>query len=81
MKETTSIVWVKVPEISSTDTTIIYMYYGNPNATDNQDTENVWDSNYMGVWHLKETVTDEATTTGVHLDSTANDKDADQHGE
>jgi len=51
----TSWVWVKVPQIdinSSTD--YIYLYYGNTSATDHQQATSVWDSNYKGVWHLKE---------------------------
>ena len=60
-----SVVWVKVPEISNTDTTIVYMYYGNSDATDAQDTQNVWDSNFKMVQHLDE-------TSGTHYDSTAN---------
>ena len=30
------------------------MYYGNTSATSQQDASNVWDSNFKGVWHLKE---------------------------
>ncbi len=46
--------WVKVPLISSTSDTEIYMYYGKVDAVDGQNASNVWDENYMGVWHLKE---------------------------
>jgi len=28
------------------------MYYGNPSATDGQDTTGTWNTNYVGVWHL-----------------------------
>ncbi len=68
-KGSNSVVWVKVPEISSADTTIIYMYYGNPSAQDAQDTENVWDSNYMMVQHLEEDSSD------TRYDSTFNSND------
>jgi len=51
-----SYVWVKVPQIdASSATDFIYIYYGNLDATDAQDAVNVWDSNFKGVWHLKET--------------------------
>ena len=47
----------------------IYMYYGFPSTPlDNQYPSAVWDANYKGVWHLKE-------TTGGHgaiKDSTSN---------
>ena len=50
-----AVVWVKVPQINtSTDTDFIYMYYGNPTATDNQTITSVWESNFVGVWHLDE---------------------------
>ena len=69
----TSIVWVNVPEISQTDTTIIYMYYGNPNVDDKQDTRNVWDSNYAMVQHLEE------MDTRIY-DSTFNRNDGTSYG-
>ncbi|MGD0022992.1 MAG: DUF2341 domain-containing protein, partial [Smithellaceae bacterium] len=48
------VAWVKVPTLSSTADTVLYLYYGNAAATDQQNVSNVWDSNYRGVWHLKE---------------------------
>ena len=59
------IAWVKIPRLYHDSDTTIYMYYGNPNV--DQATENptgVWDSSYVGVWHLNE-------TTGSHYDSTS----------
>jgi len=44
--------WVKVPAVSTTTDTVLYMYYGNTVATDQSTTTGVWDSNYVGVWHL-----------------------------
>ena len=63
------IAWVKVPSLPSTSNTVLYMYYGNDAVASQQDATNVWDSNYKGVWHLKE--------SGDHigndyLDSTTN---------
>jgi hypothetical protein len=57
------IAWVKVPYLSSTTDTIIYMYYGNPNCASQQNPTGVWDSSYMFVLHLNE-------ETGTHYDST-----------
>jgi hypothetical protein len=48
--------WVKVPVLDHDDPTDIYMFLGNSSVC--SPTENptgVWDSNYKGVWHLKET--------------------------
>lgn len=58
---------VKVPSISGTVNTDIYVYYGNASATDQQDRANAWDANYQAVYHLN-TV---PVTVGVP-DSTAN---------
>ncbi|MCK4791868.1 MAG: DUF2341 domain-containing protein, partial [Desulfobacteraceae bacterium] len=49
------IAWVRIPTLDYNDDTVIYMYYGNPCI--DSSTENVtgvWNSNYVGVWHLKE---------------------------
>ncbi len=58
---------------SSTDTSI-YIYYGNASTSDyatnaTYGAENVWDSNYLAVYHLNE-------PSGHHLDSTSNNKDS-----
>lgn len=51
--------WVKVPTISQSQPTTIYIYYGNSSAnTDWTQTgsptiaQSVWDGNYKGVWHF-----------------------------
>lgn len=44
--------WVKVPRLSSTHDTTLYLYYGKSDATDGQTATAVWDSNFKGVWHL-----------------------------
>jgi len=50
-----SYVWVKVPQVDgSSSTDYIWMYYGNSGASDGQNPANVWNSNYVGVWHLGE---------------------------
>ncbi|NIS78843.1 MAG: DUF2341 domain-containing protein, partial [Anaerolineales bacterium] len=75
----TSWVWVKVPQIDgSSNTDYIWMYYGNPSATDQQNAAGVWSNGYAGVWHLNETATDEQTSA-THTDSTANSNNGTQH--
>jgi hypothetical protein len=66
-----SYVWVKVPIIAAGSTTdYIYLYYGNSVASDNQNPEGVWNSDYSLVQHLDE-------TTGVlNEDSTSNNRDS-----
>jgi len=68
------VAWVRIPFLSSTVDTDIYLYYGNPSATDQSNAAGVWDANYAGVWHLSE-------TTGNHADSTSNPVDAVPEGD
>jgi MBG domain-containing protein/YDG domain-containing protein/concanavalin A-like lectin/glucanase superfamily protein/uncharacterized protein DUF2341 len=61
--------WVNVPNLSSTVDTVLYMYYGNPAATNQQNVAAVWDSNFKAVWHLRESGNG---TAGEYKDSTTN---------
>jgi len=65
--------WVKVPTINSGSTTDIYVYYGNSNASDQQQVIDVWDNNTVGVWHMGESAWD--GTAGEVVDSTSNNND------
>ena len=44
--------WVRLPALSPTTDSSLYVYYGNTSAGDQQNTTGVWDSNYKLVWHL-----------------------------
>src|SRR3989344_5479846 len=46
------VAWVEIPTLSYTANTIIYIYYGNPSVTSQQNKTGVWDSNYIMVYHL-----------------------------
>lgn len=47
--------WVRVPTVSASVDTVLYMYFGNSAVNSSQeDGAGVWDSNYKGVWHLSE---------------------------
>ncbi|UCF11873.1 MAG: DUF2341 domain-containing protein [Thermoplasmatales archaeon] len=48
------VAWVNVPSLSSTVDTSLYMYYGNSNCANQQNSEMVWDSNYQCVYHMNE---------------------------
>lgn len=70
-------IWVKVPTVTSAATTSIYMFCGNSSATayavtDTYGSNNVWNSNYKAVFHLKETGSGAANE---YVDSTSNDND------
>jgi hypothetical protein len=54
--------WVKVPDVDGSADTVLYLYY-DANHSDNTDyvgdsgsatARNVWDDDYVGVWHLPE---------------------------
>ncbi len=68
------IAWVQVPSLSPTADTVIYIYYGNAAAADQQNKTGVWDSNYKAVWHLPNGAT--LSTS----DSTANANDGNNNG-
>jgi hypothetical protein len=50
-----SIVWVKVLQIdANSNTDHIWMYYGNPSASDGQNVDGVWNNDYKMVWHCND---------------------------
>jgi hypothetical protein len=59
------VAWVKVPSLSSSMDTVLYMYYGNAAAENQENPSGVWDTHYMMVQHLNE-------PSGAHYDSTVN---------
>jgi hypothetical protein len=61
---------VKVPLVSSTSNTEIYLYYGNASATDASSPASVWDSDYVLVMHMD----------GSLEDSTSNNNDGTNYG-
>ncbi|RLG39995.1 MAG: hypothetical protein DRO01_04730 [Thermoproteota archaeon] len=67
------VAWVRIPILYDNENTVIYMYYGNPSASNQESTEEVWDDNYVMVQHLEE-------TSGTHFDSTSNNNDGTPNG-
>jgi len=66
------IAWVKIPAISSSSDTEIDIYYGNPNAFDQQNATGTWSNGFAGVWHLEESV---RGAGGVYADSSGSGND------
>lgn len=62
------VAWVNVSSLSAIADTTIYMYYGNPGATEQKDVVGTWDTTiYYGVWHYNETSGDaDDCTKGNH---------------
>jgi uncharacterized repeat protein (TIGR02543 family) len=67
------IAWVCVPSLSSTQDTVLYMYYGNPTCGSQQNSSGVWDSSFAMVQHLNE-------ASGTCYDSTSNHNDGTPYG-
>ena len=53
---TTATVWLNITTLPTAGKTIS-MYYGNPSASSMQNPTAVWDSDYVGVWHLADNIT------------------------
>jgi hypothetical protein len=60
------VAWVKVPSLSSTEDTEIYIYYGNSNSPDQQDPDNVWADDSKAVYHFKTGALTEDSSEGEH---------------
>jgi hypothetical protein len=63
------VAWVKIPSLSSSSDTDVYMYYGCGTACNQQNAADVWSNDYVGVWHLKETTgtqSDDSTSYANH---------------
>ncbi|MGE5392704.1 MAG: DUF2341 domain-containing protein [Candidatus Saccharibacteria bacterium] len=61
----TSSIWVKIPQLSKTNTDYIWMYYNNATATDAQTPTEVWDDNFSGVWHQSDSQADPNVSDSV----------------
>jgi hypothetical protein len=72
------VAWVRVPTFSSSSDTVVYMYYGNSTASNQQNTTGVWDADFVGVWHLEEGLAGTGTAN-VYSDSTINTSHGDDY--
>jgi hypothetical protein len=47
------IAWIRIPSLSHSTDTPVYLFYGNSSITTSQaNPTGVWDANYQGVWHF-----------------------------
>lgn len=72
-------VWVKIPSLSPSTDTVIYVWYANPSAKmlapdDDYGSQNAWNSNFKAVYHMN----DKSST--IVGESTANSFDATKKG-
>lgn len=69
--------WVRIPVLSTTSNTSVYMYYGNGTVNSSTSTSSVWASSYNGVWHLTE---NPGGTAPQILDGTSNARHGTSYG-
>ena len=65
---TNTTIWFKT-QTASANTSLIWVYYGNPSASSGQNENGVFDANYLGAWGMSE-----GTGTSTFHDSTSNAK-------
>ncbi|MBC8191728.1 MAG: DUF2341 domain-containing protein, partial [FCB group bacterium] len=58
--------WVRLPSLSPSVDSTIYLYYGKSGVYADQSDTLTWNDNYLGVWHLDD-LTDAASNTNVLL--------------
>lgn len=70
----TGLVWVRIPTLSATADTTVYLFVGNSSAADVSSPAAVWGGTggYAGAWHLDETSGSLADATGNSNNGTAN---------
>lgn len=76
------IVWVNVTSLSSSVDTTIYMYYNDSDiGSSAENPTGVWDSNYLAVYHMDDTVgsLDDSTSNNHNATAGTNPTDADDH--
>ena len=72
------IAWVKIPTLSASDVTDIYIYYKGLDETDTYNT--VWDDNYRMILHMNQSATG-SKSEGLFSDVTDNGNDATAGGD
>jgi hypothetical protein len=54
-----SYIWVRIPKINGgSNSDYIWLYFGNSDAASGENPSAVWDTNYVGIWHINATYTD-----------------------
>lgn len=66
--------WIKIPAVFNANATVIYMYYDNAAATDQQDQYNTWRTEFKSVYHLNGTFANSANANNGLTNSGASAK-------
>jgi biopolymer transport protein ExbB len=70
------VAWVRIPDLSATQNTQIFLYYGNPSPPPTNP-EGVWSGGFLGVWHLSQ---DPGSGGAEIRDATAGNRDGQANG-
>lgn len=66
------VAWVNIPFLSSSEDTILYVYYGNPDCGNQENVEGTWNSGYVMIHHMTgDTYEDLDDSTPNHWDVTS----------
>jgi murein DD-endopeptidase MepM/ murein hydrolase activator NlpD len=60
------VAWVNIPTLSTSVDTEVYMYYGNSAITTDQSSTGTWNANYIGVWHMNNSLNNYTATAGLN---------------
>src|SRR5690606_22551326 len=58
--------WVKIPSLSATVNTTIYMYYGKASVTTNPSSPDTWNGNFRTVYHFENDNFADATKNSIN---------------
>jgi hypothetical protein len=58
--------WVKIPTLSASINTYIYMYYGSTLITTDQSSSSTWSNGFVGVYHFDNSVNNSSPTSNMN---------------
>jgi len=58
--------WVRIPTLSATGDTEIYMYYGNSSVTTDPSTTGTWNNSFRTVYHFQNNNFNDGTVNGIN---------------
>lgn len=71
------VAWVKA-NLSCAEDTILSIYYGNTSIDSQESTEDVWDEDFVAVWHLSEATVPRYDSTKNNIDASPQNYDNDE---
>ncbi len=74
------VAWVRIPSLSYSSDTDIFIYFGNDNASADPSSTSTWDTDYRGVWHFTDGA-DDASQFANHGVATGTSADAGRIGD